>query len=168
MQTWPMAGVGAAQPDLARQAVESAADVTAIELVACASDEEMGRFVAAQMACSARGIACQDVPGRGVERYQPGLAELAAAHGEHAGVEVDIARPQAQRFAHAQAGHAQQAQQCEPAAPERNSVGATVADVLRAFGPAQLREYALSTTQARAWQAIGTCRAPAKQVVRNR
>ena len=38
---------------------------------------------------------------------------------------------------------------------------ATLAEVLRAFGPAYLREHALSTPQARAWRAIVACRTPA-------
>jgi hypothetical protein len=40
-------------------------------------------------------------------------------------------------------------------------VGATLAEVLRTFGPAFLREHALSTAQARAWRAIVACRTPA-------
>ena len=38
---------------------------------------------------------------------------------------------------------------------------ATLAEVLRHFGPAYLREHTLSTTQARAWRAIVSCRTPA-------
>ena len=38
---------------------------------------------------------------------------------------------------------------------------ATLAEVLRHFGPAYLREHALSTPQARAWRAIVSCRTPA-------
>ena len=37
----------------------------------------------------------------------------------------------------------------------------TLADVLRHFGPAYLREHTLSTPQARAWRAIVSCRTPA-------
>jgi hypothetical protein len=37
----------------------------------------------------------------------------------------------------------------------------TLAEVLRTFGPAYLREHALSTPQARAWRAIVACRTPA-------
>jgi hypothetical protein len=37
-------------------------------------------------------------------------------------------------------------------------VGATLAEVLRTFGPAYLREHALSTAQARVWRAIVACR----------
>ena len=40
-------------------------------------------------------------------------------------------------------------------------MGATLAEVLRTFGPAYLREHALSTAQARAWRAIVACRTPA-------
>lgn len=40
-------------------------------------------------------------------------------------------------------------------------MGATLAEVLRTFGPAYLREHALSTVQARAWRAIVACRTPA-------
>jgi len=40
-------------------------------------------------------------------------------------------------------------------------VGATLAEVLRTFGPTYLREHALSTAQARAWRAIVACRTPA-------
>jgi len=40
-------------------------------------------------------------------------------------------------------------------------VGTTLAEVLRTFGPAYLREHALSTAQARAWRAIVACRTPA-------
>jgi len=40
-------------------------------------------------------------------------------------------------------------------------VGATLAEVLRTFGPAYLREHALSTAQARVWRAIVACRTPA-------
>ena len=40
-------------------------------------------------------------------------------------------------------------------------MGACLAEVLRTFGPAYLREHALSTAQARAWRAIVTCRTPA-------
>ncbi len=65
-----------------------------------------------QMPGTARLIVGQDVSGRRMDRYQPRLAELGAAHGEHTGVEVDISEPQPQRLAHAQARHAQQAQQC--------------------------------------------------------
>ena len=38
---------------------------------------------------------------------------------------------------------------------------ATLAEVLRTFGPAYLREHTLSTAQARAWRAIVACRTPA-------
>ncbi len=37
----------------------------------------------------------------------------------------------------------------------------TLAEVLRHFGPAYLREHSLSTPQARAWRAIVSCRTPA-------
>ncbi len=40
-------------------------------------------------------------------------------------------------------------------------MGATLAEVLRTFGPAYLREHALSTAQARVWRAIVACRTPA-------
>ena len=40
-------------------------------------------------------------------------------------------------------------------------MSATLAEVLRTFGPAYLREHALSTAQARAWRAIVACRTPA-------
>ena len=40
-------------------------------------------------------------------------------------------------------------------------MSATLAEVLRTFGPAYLREHALSTPQARAWRAIVACRTPA-------
>jgi hypothetical protein len=40
-------------------------------------------------------------------------------------------------------------------------MGATLAEVLRTFGPAYLREHTLSTVQARAWRAIVACRTPA-------
>ncbi len=40
-------------------------------------------------------------------------------------------------------------------------MGATLAEVLRTFGPEYLREHALSTPQARAWRAIVACRTPA-------
>ena len=40
-------------------------------------------------------------------------------------------------------------------------MGTTLAEVLRTFGPAYLREHALSTAQARAWRAIVACRTPA-------
>ena len=40
-------------------------------------------------------------------------------------------------------------------------MGATLAEVLRTFGPTYLREHALSTAQARAWRAIVACRTPA-------
>ena len=40
-------------------------------------------------------------------------------------------------------------------------MGACLAEVLRTFGPAYLREHALSTAQARAWRAIVACRTPA-------
>jgi hypothetical protein len=40
-------------------------------------------------------------------------------------------------------------------------MAATLAEVLRTFGPAYLREHALSTAQARAWRAIVACRTPA-------
>ena len=40
-------------------------------------------------------------------------------------------------------------------------MGATLAEVLRTFGPAYLREHALCTAQARAWRAIVACRTPA-------
>jgi hypothetical protein len=38
---------------------------------------------------------------------------------------------------------------------------ATLAEVLRTFGPAYLRDHSLSTPQARAWRAIVACRTPA-------
>ena len=40
-------------------------------------------------------------------------------------------------------------------------MSATLAEVLSTFGPAYLREHALSTPQARAWRAIVACRTPA-------
>lgn len=40
-------------------------------------------------------------------------------------------------------------------------MAATLAEVLRIFGPAYLREHALGTAQARAWRAIVACRTPA-------
>ena len=40
-------------------------------------------------------------------------------------------------------------------------MSATLAEVLSIFGPAYLREHALSTVQARAWRAIVACRTPA-------
>ena len=40
-------------------------------------------------------------------------------------------------------------------------MSATLAEVLRTFGPAYLRQHALSTAQARAWRAIVACRTPA-------
>ena len=40
-------------------------------------------------------------------------------------------------------------------------MAATLAEVLRTFGPDYLREHALSTAQARAWRAIVACRTPA-------
>ena len=40
-------------------------------------------------------------------------------------------------------------------------MAATLAEVLRAFGPAYLRVHSLSTPQARAWRAIVACRTPA-------
>ena len=40
-------------------------------------------------------------------------------------------------------------------------MAATLAEVLRTFGPSYLREHALSTAQARAWRAIVACRTPA-------
>jgi len=40
-------------------------------------------------------------------------------------------------------------------------VGATLAEVLRTFGPAYQSQHALSTAQARAWRAIVACRTPA-------
>ena len=40
-------------------------------------------------------------------------------------------------------------------------MAATLAEVLRTFGPDYLREHALSTVQARAWRAIVACRTPA-------
>ncbi len=40
-------------------------------------------------------------------------------------------------------------------------MSATLAEVLRTFGPAYLREHTLSTPQARAWRAIVACRTPA-------
>ena len=40
-------------------------------------------------------------------------------------------------------------------------MAATLAEVLRTFGPAYLRVHSLSTPQARAWRAIVACRTPA-------
>jgi hypothetical protein len=40
-------------------------------------------------------------------------------------------------------------------------MGACLAEVLRTFGPAYLRDHSLSTPQARAWRAIVACRTPA-------
>ena len=40
-------------------------------------------------------------------------------------------------------------------------MSATLAEVLRTFGPAYLRQHSLSTAQARAWRAIVACRTPA-------
>ena len=40
-------------------------------------------------------------------------------------------------------------------------MGANLAEVLRRFGPAYLRDHSLSTPQARAWRAIVACRTPA-------
>ena len=40
-------------------------------------------------------------------------------------------------------------------------MSATLAEVLRTFGPAYLRQHSLSTVQARAWRAIVACRTPA-------
>lgn len=40
-------------------------------------------------------------------------------------------------------------------------MSATLAEVLRTFGPAYLRDHSLSTPQARAWRAIVACRTPA-------
>ena len=40
-------------------------------------------------------------------------------------------------------------------------MSATLAEVLRTFGPAYPNPHALSTVQARAWRAIVTCRTPA-------
>lgn len=40
-------------------------------------------------------------------------------------------------------------------------MSATLAEVLRTFGPAYLNQHALSTAQARAWRAIVACRTPA-------
>ncbi len=40
-------------------------------------------------------------------------------------------------------------------------MGATLAEVLRTFGPAYQSQHALSTAQARAWRAIVACRTPA-------
>jgi hypothetical protein len=39
-------------------------------------------------------------------------------------------------------------------------MGANLAEVLRRFGPAYLRDHPLSTPQARAWRAIVACRTP--------
>ena len=107
-----MAVVLAAQPDLTRQAVERASYIGAVEWVARSRNEEAGGLAAAQMTGTARLIVGQDVSSRSVDRHQPRLAELGAAHGEHTGVQVDIVKPQPQRLAHAQAGDAQQTQQC--------------------------------------------------------
>ena len=40
-------------------------------------------------------------------------------------------------------------------------MGATVAEVLRTFGPEYLRDHSLSTPQARVWRSIVSCRTPA-------
>lgn len=40
-------------------------------------------------------------------------------------------------------------------------MSATLAEVLRTFGPAYLRQHSLSTPQARAWRAVVACRTPA-------
>ena len=45
--------------------------------------------------------------------------------------------------------------------PRRATMGASLAEVLRTFGGAYLRDHSLSTPQARAWRAIVACRTPA-------
>jgi len=94
----------AAQTDLPGQGIERSMNVSTIQPIAPAGDEQVGGHrTLPPVAFAPADVVCEHFAGRGMQRYQAGLAELGAADGQQCFLEIDILKLEVACFAEAQA-----------------------------------------------------------------
>ena len=99
----------AAQTDLPGQGIERSMNVSTIQPIAPAGDEQVGGHrTLPPVAFAPADVVCEHFAGRGMQRYQAGLAELGAADGQQCFLEIDILKLDVACFAEAQARDTQQ------------------------------------------------------------
>src|SRR5437867_2498273 len=102
----------ATQTNLPAQRVERSMNISAIQPMAPAGDEQEGGHRALPpMALASAKVIGEHVAGRGMQGHQTGLAEFRAADGQHPGVEVDIVKLEVAGFAEAQPRDTQEPEQ---------------------------------------------------------
>ena len=112
MQTRPMPIGGAAQTDLARERVERAVDFAAIQAVAPVGHEQVGRDRTPRpMTGAARYVLGHHAARRVMQGDQAGLSKLGALDRQHTCAQIHVRQRELARFAEAQAGDTQQAEQ---------------------------------------------------------
>src|SRR3984957_20780840 len=112
VQTRPVAVVRAAQTDAPRSRIERSMNLSPIQAVAPARDEQVrGDRACAPMPLASPDISGQDLAGGGVDRHPSIPTKFGAANGQHAGSQVDIFELEVARFPQAQARDAEQAKE---------------------------------------------------------
>src|SRR2546426_12465465 len=102
----------ATQTNLPAQGIERSMNISAIQPMAPAGDEQKGGHrPVPPMAFASADVICEHVAGRGMQGHQTSLAELGAADGQHRCLEIDISKLEVACFAEAQTRDTQQPQQ---------------------------------------------------------
>ena len=90
----------AAQTNLPAQGIERAMNISAIQPVAPAGDEEKrGHRPLPPMALAPAEVVGEHAAGRGMQGHQAGLPELGPPDGQHRGLEIDIVQFEVAGFA---------------------------------------------------------------------
>jgi len=110
VQTRPVAGGRASDPDFPGEAVKPTADLSPIQTVGAVRDKEL-RQAFTEGPITLAQIFGECFLSRGMDRYQGGPAEFGTDDDQDGPVQVHLLGFQVQHLAHAQACHRQQAQQ---------------------------------------------------------
>src|SRR5947208_826755 len=104
--------VRTAQTDLPGQGVERSMNVSAIQSVSPAGDEQIGgHLTLSPMTSASDDVVAEHFTGRRMQRHQAGFAELGAADRQHPRLEIDILKLKITCFAETQARNAQKPEQ---------------------------------------------------------
>ena len=92
VQTRPATGrICSSQTNLPRQSIESSMNVSAIQTIAPAGNEQIGgHCTSGPMAPAPGDVVCKHLTGRCVQRHESSLAELGAADRQHCCLKIDI------------------------------------------------------------------------------
>src|SRR3972149_9052413 len=112
VQTRSMTVGGATQTNLPAQRIERSMNVSAIQTIAPAGDEQKGGHrPLLPMAFASADVICEHFAGRGMQRYETSLAEFGATDSQHRCLEIDILKLEIACFAKAQTRDTQEPEQ---------------------------------------------------------